>query len=57
MNSTITDIKNTLEEINSRITKAEQISELEDRNNCRGAEERKKDEKNWGQSRRPLGQY
>ena len=38
--------KNTLEEINSKITKAEeQISELEDRNNCWGAEERKKNEK------------
>ena len=32
MNSTITETKNTLEEINSRITEAgEQISELEDR--------------------------
>ena len=32
MNNTITEIKNTLEEINSRITKAEeQISGLEDR--------------------------
>jgi len=31
MNSTITEIKSTLEVINSRITEAEQISELEDR--------------------------
>ena len=32
MNSTITEMKNTLEGINSRVTKAEeQISELEDR--------------------------
>ena len=29
-NNTITEIKNTLEGINSRISKAEQISELED---------------------------
>ena len=58
INTTITEIKNTLEEINSRITKAEeQISELEDRNNCWGAEKRKKNEKKWGQSQGPLGQY
>ena len=31
MNSTITEIKSTLEVINSGITEAEQISELEDR--------------------------
>ena len=31
MNNTINDIKNTLEGINSRITEAERISELEDK--------------------------
>ena len=31
MNNTITEMKNTLEGINSRITEAEQISDLEDR--------------------------
>ena len=30
-NNTITEIKNTLERINSRISEAEQISELEDK--------------------------
>ena len=31
MNSTITEIKNTLKGTNNRITEAEQLSELEDR--------------------------
>ena len=31
MNNTITEMKNTLEGINSRITEVEQISDLEDR--------------------------
>ena len=31
MNNTVTEMKNTLEGINSRINEAEQISELEDR--------------------------
>ena len=31
MNSTITEMKSTLEGINSRITEAERISDLEDR--------------------------
>ena len=31
MNNIITKVKNTLEEINSRISEAEQISELEDK--------------------------
>ena len=31
MNNTITEMKNTLEVINSRITEAEQIRDLEDR--------------------------
>ena len=54
INHTITEIKNTLERINSRITEAEEwISELEDRKMKITAEEENKDkktEKNWGSS-------
>ena len=54
INNTITEIKNTLERINSRITEAEEwISELEDRKMKITAEEEskeKKTEKNWGSS-------
>jgi len=44
MNSTITEMKNTLEGINSRITEArEQISELENGgNNCHRGKEKEK---------------
>ena len=59
VNNTMNEIKNSLEGINSRITEAEvQISDLEDKIvEITTAEQRKKNEKNWGQSQRPLGQY
>ena len=57
MNNTITEIKNNLKGINSRITEAEEwISELEDRITEITAEEQKKKYKSRGQSQRPLGQ-
>ena len=58
-NNTITEIKNTLEGINSRISEAEEwISELEDKMEAITSEEQNKvnNEKNWGQSQRPLRQ-
>ena len=42
-NNTITEIKNTLEAINSRISEAEQISELEDKMVEITSEEQKKE--------------
>ena len=46
MNNTITEIKNTLEGINNRITEAERISELEDKTVEITAREQNK-EKEW----------
>ena len=61
MNNTITEMKNTLEGFNSRITKAEErVSDLEDKIvEIPTAEQnkKKKNEKNSGQPRRPLGQH
>ena len=59
MNNTVTESKNTLEGINSRISEAEEwISELEDKMvEITSEEQNKKNEKNWGESQRPLGQY
>ena len=62
MNNTITEMKNTLDGINSRKPEAEkQINEWEDRMVEITAEEQKetnkKTEKNRGQSQRPLGQH
>ena len=62
MNNTITESKNTLEGINSRITETEeQISEPEWKRmleiTVEEQKKRKKDEKNWGYFQRPLGQY
>ena len=60
MNNTIKKIKNSLEGNNSRITEAkERISDLEDKIvEITTAEQNKekKNEKNGGQSQRPLGQ-
>ena len=60
MNNTINEIKNSLEGINSRITEAEKrINDLEDKIvEITTAEQNKekKNEKNGGQSQRPLGQ-
>ena len=58
MNNTINELKNSLEGINSRITEAEEwISDQEDKIvEITAAEQNKeKNEKNWGQSQRPLG--
>ena len=61
VNNAIIEIKNTLEGINSRITEAEErISELEGRMMEITATEqnkKKKNEKNGGQSQRPLGHH
>ena len=58
-----TEMNNTLEKINSRMIEAEEwISDLEDRmwpgrqNHCLKTEHRKKNEKQWEQPERPLGQ-
>ena len=59
MNNTISEIKNTLEGTNCRITEAEQISDLEDRMVEITEEEQNKEIKNKkkpGQSQRHLGQ-
>ena len=49
MNNIITEMKNTLEGINSRITEAEeQISELEDRVVEINVTEQNKEKKKWG---------
>ena len=59
-NNTITEIENTLEGINSRISEAEElISELEDKMLEITSEEQKKVKrmKRAGQSQRPLRQY
>ena len=58
-NSTITEIKNTLEGINSRISEAERISELEDKVVEITSEEQNKVKrmKRTEDSLRPLGQY
>ena len=45
MNNTITEMKNTLEGINSRIIEAEQISELEDRMVAITAKEQNKEKR------------
>ena len=45
MNNTITEMKNTLEGINNRITEAEQIRELEDKMVEITAEEQNKEER------------
>ena len=47
--------KNTVEGINSRITEAEQMSELEDRVIKITAIEQNKEKMKWGKSQRPLG--
>ena len=54
-----TEMNNTLERINSRITEAEeQINDLEDKMvEITSAEHRKKNEKKLRQSKRPLGQH
>ena len=58
MNSTVTEMKTKLEGINSRETEAERISELEDRVvEIITTEQRKKNEKKWGHSQRPLGEH
>ena len=58
MNNTISEIKNTLEGINSRILEAEErIRELEDQMveiTVAEQNKEKKNEKNGGQSQRPL---
>ena len=53
MNNTITEMKNTLEGINSKITEAEEwISDLEERMvEIAASEQRKKNEKTWRQSK------
>ena len=58
-NNTITEIKNTLERINSRISEAEQISELEDKMVEITSEEQNKVKtmKRVEDSLRPLGPY
>ena len=60
MNNAITEIKNTLEGTNSRVTKAEKrISELEDRVVKINEAEQKKEKKNkkqWEQPKRLRGQ-
>ena len=58
-NNTITEIKNTLEGINSRISEAEQISELEDKMVEITSEEQNKVKrmKRTEESQRLLGQY
>ena len=57
MNNTINEIKNTLEGSNSRITEAEQISDLEDKIVEITATEQKKEKrmKRIEDSLRPLG--
>ena len=61
MNNTRTEMKNTLERINGRITEAEtQKSELEDKMvEITAIEQNKewKSEKKWEQAQRHLGQY
>ena len=59
MNNTITEMKNTLEGINSRTTEAEeQVSELEDRMvEITVAGQRIKKKNKWRQSERLLGQH
>ena len=60
MNNTTIGRKNTLEGINSRITKAEeQISDLEDRmvEITVAEQNRKKNEKKRRQPKKPLGQH
>ena len=61
MNNTITEMKNTLEGINSRITEAEErISDLEDRMVEFTAVEQNKEKRmkrNEDISKRPLGQH
>ena len=61
LNTTITDKKNNLEGINSRMTEAEGwVSELYDRMVKITAMEKNKEKrmkKNFGQSKRPLGQH
>ena len=61
MNNTVSEVKNTLEQINSRITKVEKwICEVEGRVVLITSTERnirKKNEKNWGESKRSLGQH
>ena len=60
-NNTISEMKTTLEWINSRITEAEErISDLEERMvEITAAEQNKenKNEKEWRQLKRPLGQH
>ena len=59
MNNTITEMKNTLEGINSRITGKERISDLEDRMLEITAVEQNKEKrmKRNEDSLRPLGQH
>ena len=58
MNNTITEMKNTLEGINSRRTEAEErISDLEDRMVEFTAMEENKEKTMKRQPKRPLGQY
>ena len=61
MKNTINEIKNSLEGIKSRITEAEeQMSDLEDKIvqiTIAEQNKEKKNEKNWGQSQRPLEQH
>ena len=60
MNNTINEIKNSLEGINNRITEVEErISDLEDKivEILLQSRIKKKNEKNRGQSQRPLGQH
>ena len=59
MNNTITEMKNTREGINSRITEAEErISDLQDRMvEFTAMEQNKEKEKKRRQSERPLGQH
>ena len=59
MNNTITEMKNTPEGINSRITRAEErISDLEDRRvEFTTAEQNKEKRIKRRQTKRPLGQH
>ena len=61
INNTINEIKNSLEEINRRITEAEErVNDSEDKIveiTTTEQNKEKRNEKNRGQSQRPLGQH
>ena len=61
MKDTITEMKNTLEGISSRLNDTEEMNQWAGRpssgNPCHWTDKRKKSEKKWGQFKKPLGQH